>query len=1362
MIVRVLNFLVFLVSVSGLLCSVSVAQKAQQVEFFESKIRPVLVEHCYECHNSIDDAEANLAVDFRNGLKTGGDSGPAIVIGKPEKSLLLKVIRHEVKGVEMPDGGPKLSKDVIKDFEKWILDGAVDPRDKPPTEAELKQATSWEEKLKKRKQWWSFQPITKQRLPAVKNSDWSDHPIDRFILSKLDEQGLQPAGVADRYLLARRLSFVLTGLPPTPGDIEAFVNDRSPKAFHKMVSRYLDSPRYGEHWARHWMDVIRYADSHGSEGDPAVPNAYRYRDYLIRAFNNDVSFDRLAKEHVAGDLLPEPRINGELGINESAIGTAHWRMVFHGFAPTDALDEKVRFTDDQINVFSKAFLGLTVSCARCHDHKFDAISQKDFYALFGILASTRPAIIDANTKERQELHKVELTALKKKMKTRIADLWLKEAKSLTAEKILNDKRWQAAIKAAEKPTDALHLLHEMQKLKDSPEKLQAEWKRLSTDTKTKLARWEADSVGLGFTTENLLISSDEHFKNWHTVGNGSHHQFASDGEFTLETAGAKIIADVHPHGVYSNLLSTKHGGLLMSPNIHLKEDSDLWVLVAGDGQAMVRYAVHNYPRSGTVYPVTTLNGGTWRWQKYNLDYWTGEDIHIEITTAADSPVLAKNVPRSWFGISMAFIAPKGLFNPPNPNLEFNWELLNTTETRAVNNLQDVVELYCKIIIGAAKNWKEAKPHALTAPLIQPLLQANLLPNSTGIDAELDKLVAQYRKLEAEIPEPYRVPGLAEGPIIDQPLFVRGDHRKPADPVQRRFLEAIDTTPYSKQTSGRLQLANDLFRPDNPLTARVMVNRVWHYLFGEGLVRTPDNFGRLGETPSHPKLLDYLANQYVNSGWSTKELIRFMLTSKTWQLASTPSADALQNDPTNRYLSHAHFRRLPAESIRDALLATSGQLDLTMYGPGAGANNRSQRRSVYLTSRRNSMDRFLTTFNAPVPFATVGRRNSTNVPAQSLTLLNDSFVVDISRQWANGILKQSKLANDEARIEHILTESLGVQPTERKLKLGMKYLNVLRGTYKKLADERLRIDGDLEQIHNEVASIVEPVRKRILSQRTGNQTADKPAVKPYAHWTFDSDLKDSMGNLHGASVGNVQFENGALVLAGNSFVRTQPLPVAVNEKTLQVQLTLAILNQKGGGAITIQDLQGNVFDSVVFAERKPNRWMAGSDHFKRTQDFGGFDEKEALNQPVQITIVYQKDGRIICYRNGQPYGKPYKSNGLVTFAKGQSQIVFGLRHGTTPVGGRTLRGKIHEARFYNKALSPKEVAATFNGDPNFVSRRDLLAAMTDKQRQQLENLQSTADELQKQQSDLPAGVNEGQIWTDFVHAVFNLKEFIYLQ
>ena len=451
----------------------------EQVEFFEKNIRPALAEHCYECHNSSDKAKGGLALDWRGGLFKGSDSGQVIVAGKPDESLLLRAIRHEEKDIKMPKDGPRLSPVIVRNFERWIAMGAPDPRVKKPSSEDIAKAISWETIREQRKKWWSFQPVRSPVPPRVKG-DWAQTDIDKFIQAEWETEGLSPAGNAEPHALIRRLSFVLTGLPPTPEETAAFVQvaegDRRP-AVVNAVERLLASPHFGERWARHWMDWVRYAESLGSEGDPAIPNANQYRNYLIRAFNDDVPYDQLLREHIAGDLLAKPRLNMKLGLNESAIGPAHYRFVLQGFAPTDALDELVRTTENQIDVVSKAFLGLTVSCARCHNHKFDPISQEDYHAFYSIMTSCRPATVNIDTSARQETNKAKLAGLKPRIRAALAEQWLAETGTISEQILQPSAEWKKAIEGAKDFRNPLHAWNQLRLAKG--EKFTEDWKKLA-------------------------------------------------------------------------------------------------------------------------------------------------------------------------------------------------------------------------------------------------------------------------------------------------------------------------------------------------------------------------------------------------------------------------------------------------------------------------------------------------------------------------------------------------------------------------------------------------------------------------------------------------------------------------------------------------------------------------------------------------------------------------------------------------------------------------------------------------------------------------------------------------------------------
>jgi hypothetical protein len=1008
----------------------------EQIEFFEKRIRPVLAQECYECHSSTGKRKGGLALDHRDGWKKGGDSGDAIVPGDPAASLLLRTIRHTEPDLEMPRNGAKLEERVVRDFEAWIAMGAPDPRDRPPTKDELARDTDWTAIRERRKGWWSFQPIASPAPPAVADAAWPGNDVDRFLLTQMEAAGLRPAPDAAPALLLRRLSYVLTGLPPTPEEVESFereaIADRQ-SAIENLAARLLASPRFGEKWARHWMDWVRYAETHGSEGDPAIPFAWRYRDYLIRALNADVHYPQLVREHLAGDLLENPRVDRERGINESALGPAHLRMVLHGFTPTDALDEQATFIDNAIDTVSKAFLGLTVSCARCHDHKFDPVSDEDFYALYGIFASSRPALIDANLPERQTLHADALAALKPRLRAALAEAWLRDLPH-AAERL---RTWQPADekeRAVLLDADASPLAAWLRLTALAPQKWPGEWQRLarqSAQHRERLAAFRAQPA-----LQRWDLRTDDDFRRWFADGTGLKQGPTGAGEFSIAPEGDRIVGDLLPAGVFSHLLSTKHRAVLGSPRFPA-QGGKLWTRVRGDGNARIRYVVRDYPRSGLIFPKIDLAGGAEQWVSWPLDYWKGDTVHVELATESDQPVETKRVERSWFGVAEVIYSPdNATLAPPVPGAPLH--ALCAENEPAPAFPEDLAALYTRVLRRSIEAWRDGRVSDDEAAFLDAFLRRDLLPNRLAELPEAAPLVAEYRRLENEIPVPTRVPGVTEGFAFDQPLFTRGNHKQPAAPVPRRFLEVIDPTPYAldEKRSGRRELAESFVAAENPLLARVIVNRLWHHVFGRGLVATPDNFGRLGEPPTHPELLDFLAARFIAEGGSLKKMIRLLVTSRAFALDARASEDATARDPENRLLTHWTTRRLEAEAIRDSMLALSGKLDLAGGEPGDGS---SPRRSVYVKVVRNNLDPFLSAFDWPVPAATRGRRDSTNVPAQALALMNDGAVTKWAADWSRRILEDSRFPTDETRLARLFAEAFGRPPTRAETDRALVFL-----------------------------------------------------------------------------------------------------------------------------------------------------------------------------------------------------------------------------------------------------------------------------------------------------------------------------------
>ena len=951
---------------------------------------------------------------------------------------------------------------------------------------------------------WAFQPLQRPAIPRLADTP-APNPIDAFIRAALAAHQLAPAPPADPRTLIRRLSFTLLGLPPTPAEADAFAADwpggsdatqretRNSK-LETLLTRLLSSPHFGERFARHWMDVVRYADTHGTEHDAWLPHAWRYRDYLVRAFNADLPYDQFIREHVAGDLLAPPRWNQSLGVNESLLGSAWWRLVEFNQTPVDVKGEEVLVVDSQIDAYSKAFLGLTVSCARCHDHKFDPISQRDFHGLYSILASTRTSMRVLDPPEFLAAKNAELAKLKSEIRAALAARWGKQI-----------ELWPAALAAARVAAP----LANSSSTNPAPTNLANE--KFPADLARETARWRTVFATAGTNKSPLApllralrddareISSRDSavekgadprvhvFADFTSgescgwFGTGGFAQPARAGEFCVSVSGTNALGAIYPSGRYSHLLSDKHAGTLRSPNF-IVTNKFISALVTGDNNARFRLVLENFQGDSLLFTQITPklhDRSAFRWVTLPIrDTWRDRRAYLELTPRDDFPYLgivkdAAKLPtdgRSAAGISRV-IFHNGEPLPPPPA----WpdEL-----TAALDSARTLAPLPTPNSPNAptrpsfAAGFTAATRHAIAAwsadrctdahaNYLNHLLQLGLLANTpqhpAASNAPLAALVARYRELEAAIPVPQRVVGVTdEAPGFDEAFFPRGNHLQPGAPESRRFLSAFSAAPYRTAMSGRRELAEDTVA--NPLAARVLVNRLWHHVFGAGLVRTTDNFGKLGDAPSHPELLDWLAGKFIADGWSVKSMLRLMLTSETFA-ASVASSDAARvRDPDNRLLSHASLRRLDAESIRDAILAVSGRLDPTPGGPGVpvpvpaghvdnysptdGPLDGRGRRSLYLEVRRNHPAPFLLAFDQPKPASPMGRREPTNVPAQSLALLNDPFVNGQAQLFATRALAQP--GDDPARIRWMLTTALQRSGTDSELTRAHEFLTAHPG------------------------------------------------------------------------------------------------------------------------------------------------------------------------------------------------------------------------------------------------------------------------------------------------------------------------------
>lgn len=1055
-------------------------------DFFETKIRPLLVTHCYECHSSESKKlGGNLLLDHRDGVLKGGDTSPAIDPGKPEKSLLLTAVKYEDDGLKMPPKG-KLPATAIADLEAWIKMGAADPRlEKPKTRV----ASSWEEILRTRRDWWSLQPVKKPAVPTPKNAEWSEHAVDRFVLAKLEEKGLAPVNPAEPRTLIRRLSLVLTGLPPSPEQVAAFVQEyeaatKSAKpqaAVEKLVDSLLASPHFGERWARHWQDVVRFSETHGNEWNYEVHHAWRYRDYLVRAFNSDLPYDQFIREHIAGDLL-QPRWSKEEQINEAVIGTGFYR--FGEVNHDDCISLRsigYDLLDNQIDTLTKAFQATTVACARCHDHKLDAISTQDYYALLGILRSSRLVSHTIDAPDANGALTQQLAALKGEIRKELASAWLQDAKDVSryllaaqakkasrsdaAElaKSLDPQRlekWVAALTVEKGPLE--DPLEPWRNLAASGaadgDAFKEQWRKLVD----KYAAEERQRTA--FNQKETVLFADfrtgDH-PGWQVGGQGL--QQAAKGEFMLHAEGGNMVKAILPAGTYTGVLSEKLNGTLRSPVIPSGK-KNISFQVMGQRSSAVRLVSNNCQLNYKNYRalISTANSPQLEW----ITFQPPEDrenlrTYAELMTMLDNPKFpdqlaalggdkdnnyrlpwekAAENPRSWFGVTRVVLHDGEV---PKAELSHLRPLFMSTEPAS---LSDTAAIYANAIEAAVKSWSEDKMADDDVRWLDMLLRCELLRNQTALSPRLEELTKEYRQIESQLAIPRIVAGIAEsGSPYDQPVFVRGDCLRPGETTSRRYLEVLakSTAPFQTPGSGRLEIAQRIASAENPLTARVMVNRFWHHLFGTGIVRTVDDFGHVGDLPSHPELLDYLAAEFVEDGWSVKRLIRRLVLTRTCQLASAPSAESRERDPQNRLLSHYPARRMEAEAIRDSILSASGRLDPKLFGMSVqpfrekeypdrrlfpGPLDGNGRRSIYIKNNLMEGPKFLEAFNFPGGKVTQGRRDITNVPAQALALLNDPFVLQQADLWAAKLIPQPHGTPGE-RISAMFQTALSRPPTD---------------------------------------------------------------------------------------------------------------------------------------------------------------------------------------------------------------------------------------------------------------------------------------------------------------------------------------------
>lgn len=904
---------------------------------FNFHVRPILVQNCYLCHGPDPSGrKADLRLDTYEGATAAlNEGGHAIVAGSPSTSQLVYRINHEEHDQIMPppESNYKLTQREKALLEKWIVQGA-----------------EWKE------HWAFIKPETTIQVSSA-------NAIDSLIDLKLDQKQLVKAQQANKNSLIRRVSYLITGLPPSPEALNTYLTDKTTDAYEKMVDRYLNSSAYGERWARHWMDLVRYAETKGHEFDYTIVGAWQYRDYLIRALNDDIPYDQLLREHLAGDLLDSVRYNPKSGIVESQLGTAFFAMAEGTHSPVDIKKDEADRIDNIIDVTSKTFQGLTISCAKCHDHKFDPILTADYYSLYGVIESTRftPVSADLSIEKKQSIKEIE--DIDKYVHQLISSTW--------------NKKNSAQNTSIPKPKKDV----------DNTYQIIGDFRNVDLDG------WKSN--GMAFGNRTTL------------------------GEPILNSSSGSLVK-LDQGRASSKLLDTGIFGSLQSQNFILEKD---FITVKARGtKSTIRLVIDNFQLiQNPIYGELEMKVDDKEWQEYVIDVspYKGHKAYVEI--------LPGGYQRHKYHL------------PEDAYVEVQYAIAYDSESPTE-------------VLAANDTYKNIQQ-------LNTQLKNGALPSQFP---ELKTAMEKKNELSKSLVGKSFIYGVNDGFSINSPVFIRGNHAEPSEEsIPRSFLSALPKggIPFKSEGSGRMELANAMLNEDNPLTSRVMVNRIWHHLFGRGIVETVDNFGLQGKLPSHPELLDYLAIKFQNEEWSIKKMVRAIVLTDAFKRSTIRDEALLEADPTNIYLASFPVRRLEAEAIRDGILVASESLNDSLYGPPvatyltdfmqgrgrpgiSGPLDGNGRRSIYMEVRRNFLEPMMTTFDRPIPFSTFGKRDVTNVPSQSLIIMNDPFVAKQAELMAQKLLTHKKLSFED-KISWIYTRTFSREPSTQEVQKAKEFIGMLK-------------------------------------------------------------------------------------------------------------------------------------------------------------------------------------------------------------------------------------------------------------------------------------------------------------------------------
>jgi Protein of unknown function (DUF1553)/Protein of unknown function (DUF1549)/Planctomycete cytochrome C len=950
----------------------------EEVAFFEQKIRPVLLSACYECHSAEAKAKGKLKgglfLDTRAALLTGGDEGPALVPGKPDDSLLIKALRWAREDLHMPPK-KKLPPEVIADFEKWIAMGAPDPRT-----GEVAKARR-EISIPQGRDYWAFRPLKPVPVPTVKNATWAKTPVDRFILAQQEKAGVTPSRPIGREQLLRRVTFDLTGLPPKPEEVAAFAADTSPQALASVVNAALAKSAYGERWGRHWLDIVRFAESGGYEFDGFRPGAYHYRDWVIRALNDGMPYDQFIRWQLAGDKLRPDSVEGASATGFLVAGPYPGQI-------TAKTIERIRYDqlDDMVSTIGSGFLGLTLGCVRCHEHKYDPIPQADYYGIAAALARTVHGELKIDRQHEETQRKL-------------------AAHKLAGEPLL------AALKRFESD--------------EFPARF-AKFLATEAASPTNSAPWQmCDVTSATATSAALVIARDSSVR---YVGNK-----AKDDTYTVKAVTyQRGLRAFRLDALADDASPAKGPGLSENGNFVLSElkvtarpldpKSKAKPVTAKLKGTAATFEQKNYPLAAVT---DNKRGSGWAVApEFGKDHAAifqieGEPLGFEGGTELEFQLVFKG----FFGLGKLRL---GFSNGESPATladaqveqavrELHLTLAATGGTLNATNQTALFRWFTRFDAEAERLQAAVRDHDAKTP--KPDLVAVYSTKAGGQDVH---------------------------------LLRRGEVDSKVSKANPNYLQVLNTAAEGEkrwlpkpEADARVALGDWLTDAEHgagSLLARVMVNRLWHHHFGRGLVATPNDFGVQGKPPTHPELLDWLAGEFVRGGWQLKPLHQLITASAVYQQGAELKPANLKADPENKLWWHRPARRLEAEAIRDALLSVGGKLEDKLYGPSE-TNYESPRRSVYLRVKRSELIPFLTLFDAPEPAASVGERGATTLPTQALAMMNSTFVRDIADRLTKRVLKPDM--EPATAITEASRIALGRAPTATELARLVKFFEQQR-------------------------------------------------------------------------------------------------------------------------------------------------------------------------------------------------------------------------------------------------------------------------------------------------------------------------------